>query len=1170
MANKYEDIITIKEGRPAYNIQYEGERDWESFIPNAQFNTVLRTVLKSVKTNNIDDHKSFWINGTFGTGKSHAAAVVTHLLCDEVDNITEWLRENFKDANQFLRDDVLAFRQGTPDGSVKGRRLLPVKLMALESIAHPQDLSLVLQKSVKKALDAIGLKPTVKTDFESYASHVENQNIWDIILQDDAKLSSIVDGKRTILAKKLRECDNNTFARVQDALRNSKLDIRIDINDLAQWMAEVEQELVTDGRYDGLLIVWDEFTDVMKSPNGVQILKAMQPTVEKFGNINSNSYFLLISHPSAFDPIKEGTAESSNNQINGRFHIIHYNMEAISAFHIMSHKLKVLDDEKHTQLCNDFYAKHPDLEVAYTADSNDKETSKDDLHKLFPLHPGTAYLASYYATTVGSSSRSVFGFLGSNDALRDFLASKNAFMRRDVVTADFLWDFVEEEFRNDHAKYSPITERYNTFIAKVNEVDNPAYAAVFKAILLLNAFNNVSGNDNKGLIAPSEKNIKDLFVGTLFETEVDTVLDWLHNNAIIQRDPNNFFLVQFAALPANEVEQNKNIQKEVNYKTIAQVIKYAGEEANKKAETTFCGKIVRQSAFAFFADSNNPSSLRNEIKNNRKKTPDNTVFFALLMAKNNYELNTLRNFIEGCIGPDCNETELKSVIFVLFHEVMTDAKYNSFIEYLANSSCAQSHGFNDQTTKYASNAKDIVIKWITGAFNQQVTLYFHGVDAITTHASNIASLVNSSILPTKIYTSGPEACSLLRQGTPDTFWNKTNPKKLVQDILSSETKSTFEEKCTGAAVPLKKLFQDCLDENMKLRSDVKSDHPVKKVCDKVSKIIEAADKSTTFNLADKFDALRKPPFGLWTSYASMAMMAVALKPYVSKIFDMQGKARKEGGLGEDISELFKVWDDNKSSSKLNLKFQTLEETNLTKELAKILHLQNGKDGDTKSLDDVRFAIVHDLIDQKIKIPLWSLKYASADKMAALGLPEINDDLRKLIDNIFTLCRSSEKPDNSFLRETLRLVEKYRLDFSPIVINRDAYDDGYKNFLLNLPVPKKIDADQVEEVIDYINRNMEGTIGMWDEERVLSQAKDWIITKLDDPKPDVPVVDEPLPEVSESDPVDPPVVVVRPVEKPKREKAKARIAGINSLDEAKLLLQRIADMAGDNILDTINM
>ncbi|KAA6313213.1 hypothetical protein EZS27_035976 [termite gut metagenome] len=87
MATKYSDIVTLRESRAAYNIKDEQSGDWMNFIANEQFNGILQKVIASVRNNNIDNHKSFWISGTYGTGKSHAGAVIKHLLCDTVDNI---------------------------------------------------------------------------------------------------------------------------------------------------------------------------------------------------------------------------------------------------------------------------------------------------------------------------------------------------------------------------------------------------------------------------------------------------------------------------------------------------------------------------------------------------------------------------------------------------------------------------------------------------------------------------------------------------------------------------------------------------------------------------------------------------------------------------------------------------------------------------------------------------------------------------------------------------------------------------------------------------------------------------------------------------------------------------------------------------------------------------
>lgn len=129
MATKYADIIKIRAGKPAYSIEEEKGNEWESFIPNEQFNGVLKTVLTAVRGNDIDRHKSFWINGTYGTGKSHAAAVIKHLLCDPIDSIRHWVDMEYGDEKfHQIRDAIFAVRAK--------KRLLPVKLESLNNLTH--------------------------------------------------------------------------------------------------------------------------------------------------------------------------------------------------------------------------------------------------------------------------------------------------------------------------------------------------------------------------------------------------------------------------------------------------------------------------------------------------------------------------------------------------------------------------------------------------------------------------------------------------------------------------------------------------------------------------------------------------------------------------------------------------------------------------------------------------------------------------------------------------------------------------------------------------------------------------------------------------------------------------------------------------------------------------
>lgn len=462
-----------------------------------------------------------------------------------MEDIREWVDYEYEDAKfASLRQAIYSLRET--------KRLLTVKVYGLGAMTHPSDLALVLQKAVTETLRKHNIEIAVPTDYENYTEQIlQNSEIWNHLIDTHTDLSSVVDNSEQ-LAESLKAGDISVFQRVTDTLRAAQLDIRLNNDNIKQWLSEVEERLAALGTYNGLLIVWDEFTDVMTAAIGVPVLKQLQEVAQKFMNEESNSYIFLISHPSAFN----GVDVEQLKQTDGRYHRMKYNMEPVSAFKIMSRKFEVIDGERHGQMCQQFYAMHPQLLDIFTATSSDRQATREDLFKLFPLHPGTANLATHYATVVGSSSRSVFEFLGQNDSIREFLDSSEHFLNRDTITADYLWDYVLKVFQDDVANYGAVTERYNSYMLQVAN-KGEAYYAVFKGILLLNAFNNVSGDNNNGLVTPSEDNIHALFAGTRYDNEVDIVLQWFNEQGIIQRAPGGLYSVQFSALPSGEIEEKK-------------------------------------------------------------------------------------------------------------------------------------------------------------------------------------------------------------------------------------------------------------------------------------------------------------------------------------------------------------------------------------------------------------------------------------------------------------------------------------------------------------------------------------------------------------------------------------------------------------------------------------
>lgn len=1145
MATKYSDIIRLRSGKAAYSITDEKKGEWTSFIPNEQFNAVLRTVLKSVRGNSIDNHKSFWINGTYGTGKSHAVSVISHLLGDEVSDIKEWVDYEYGDEKfQSIRQAIYSLRQE--------KRLLTVKLYGLEVMNHPLDLALVLQHAVTEALDRKGLKIEVQTDFENYIRHIEqNPNLWEQLISGDKELPSIASTPSQLI-ENLRGNDVGTFHKISNALRNASLDIRLDNSNMKQWLLDVQNKLTELGTYNGLLIVWDEFTDVMTNAIGIPVLKELQELVETLMNIENNSYFFLISHPSAFNKL----GSEQLKQTDGRYFRMKYNMEPVSAFKIMSRKFEIIDKERHTEMCNQFYTLNPQLLELFTSASNDMEETRQDLFNLFPLHPGTAHLATFYATVVGSSSRSVFEFLGQNDAIVDFLNSEETFLNRDTITADYLWDYVLKVFQENVSDFGAVTERFNSYKQLVSN-EGEEYMVVFKGVLLLNAFNNVAAENNNGLVTPSVENIKNLFAGTRYENSVDEVLDWFNKEGVIQRAPGGLYSVQFSALPSGEIEEKMTEMRQVQFRYTYQILRFS-DTAATAFKSKFMQKVIRPYSFDFFSDVQNEAQLRNQIKKGRRQTKNSALYLALLFGKNNEEVAKLKDFAEKC-AEDENDKDLKNIVFVVFDSALTDQNYDMFIEFQANYACASSHGFLDQQAVHREHAIEMVKEWMDAAQRGNAIIFINGNDSQSISVRHLSSVVNSSVVP-MIFPYGPDAIDILRQKAPNTFWRQQNSKEIVRAFLLASSKADFDA-LSSQMRPVQYLIQDCLDDNLNWKPDVPEGHPFKVVYDKVNSIIKHADKSLPFNFDDKFSHLTKPPYGLYSSFAAMAMVAFALRPWDGKIFDQQGKPRDKNALVGDIYTLFKVWDEGKSNNKLNFKFQTPEEGKLCKSLVSLFKLNSSSNAysDVSSLKDARYAITADFLGKK-NAPLWSIKYAP--DVAFKDLPitiTITKEIKQLTDDIVEICQESDLRNPALVTETLQLIDEQRFEMKNILNVDAAFSEGFNNFLESIEFVN-IKDDEIEDARKFIEQNLQSTVGYWTEEEVVNAAKNWRLSKSS-PEP-------PTPPVKPTQPVGTGVSDPNILEE-KRNKAKNRIKAIGSLDEAKTLLSRLCDECGEWLLDKIN-
>lgn len=1134
----YWDAIQIREGKPAYNIEMEEAGNWETFLPNKQFNEILIKAIGAVRNNDLDKHRSLWIAGTYGTGKSHAGAVLKHLFCDKVEEIQQWVEDEYKDTlYDPMRKQIYGLREK--------KRLLPVTLVGQCGISNKEDLALVLQTRIQQALQSNGIELDIRTDYDNYIQHIaDNADFWDMTIAGDGELRSVAPDRKR-LVQLLKQCDSATLRTAKDACRRRGLSVRLKQENLGRWFFEVQDKLRENSDRCGLLVVWDEFTDVMNSELGPSLLVELQLLAEEAMNASNDSYFLFISHPSALDRL----SAQERTKTMGRYHYMHYNMEPVSAFKIMSRKFRQVKPLEKISASATFFFNARDLYRELAQTSASPAETEQDLKSVFPLHPATANLATYYAREVGSSSRSVFDFLAS-DPVRNFLNDPVAFKQGETLTADYLWDYIAPEMQQNVSKFGVVTERYNSYEKTVSKQGDAAMR-VFKGILLLNAFNNIANTET---VTPSEENIARLFVGTTVEDHLMEILNWMNETGVIQRSPAGLYEIRFSALPLAEVANIKDNLKLTEFRytfNILRSTKTARNIIEKKL-----ANVARPYWLELFSMDTNEYTLLSSLERTAKKAQGYELVLAIFFARYSDELSQLRDIAEK--ASNASDGRFNNVIFMVMDKIMGNSEYDRFIEYQANAQCAQRHGFADQMTSHSENADKIVKDWVDSALKGVVYFYLGG-ESQPIDGNKLSSFINNKVAPL-LYPFGPEGLELIRIKYSHSYWEKKYARATVEAVLQYNTKQEVIEHCKGQAMHVPFLLQDSVDENLQFKSDVSSEHPLVKVCKYVKNKIDHADKQVNFNMAYQFEGLTKAPYGLFPSYAGMGMLAFALRPYIGKIFDLNGKPRTAKHLVEDVAECFKVWDGGGNKNKLDFKFQTKEEGELARYFIKLFKLNTLKEyHDVTSLTDARWALQAYLKEKGA--PLWGLKYCKLMQSRTM-----HKELCTMIDNILHICEPDGMKNHAMIAETLDLMKQYDIDFRSLLLTNEKINhfiDGYEQFLY-MQEMVKLQPNELVDAKSYIQQNMQAEIGLWTETEVEEKLKNWRLSQMNQ-RPQVTIVGkiDLAPKTSEAS-----ESPAKYVSQTKVALAKATVKSIKKLDDAKALLEKLADSGYEDILDTI--
>lgn len=466
---------------------------WLGFYPHDSFVGILRDLLSSLD----GGHKTLWITGAYGTGKSHASLVLQKLFSDDETRVLKWLDLRTTLIPSMVREKILELRK---------KKVLVVYDVNADGVDAKNQFLMRLQRGITNRLIDEGHCIPLKGKLDEVIERIQQDEQYFFAARDDMqeRLSHLHAGIKTAndLAKKLRE-GKLEAGLVSDAMRvleARKIYLGSSAEDFLDW---VKLTMEMNG-ISKLVYIWDEFSAFMERNRSE--LKTLEQLAEAAQQ--GQFYFVPVTHTEISSYLASGS--ESAKKANNRFKFKRLDLPNVTALKLAADAFVVIPEKANEWEKERVELWHSVNGVAenYMA-SNNAGIDAVDFKGILPFHPMAAFLLKHLAVAVGSNQRSMFDFL-NGDQFRGFIETGGLDIAgQQFLTVDHLWEYFLE--RDDLGTGKPLQEARSEYARRENDLQ-PDEKRVFKAVLLFGVMEEVQGAGHP-LLSATVENIQRSFEG---------------------------------------------------------------------------------------------------------------------------------------------------------------------------------------------------------------------------------------------------------------------------------------------------------------------------------------------------------------------------------------------------------------------------------------------------------------------------------------------------------------------------------------------------------------------------------------------------------------------------------------------------------------------------------
>lgn len=451
---KYNDLIKVNENfQFSVNLQFDinNINKIKEYIPTKDACEVIKFYLQNVLGSK---NRASTLIGPYGKGKSHLLLVMISLL-------SNYESEDEKIINTFLEKIKLVDEETF--NLLNEVRNKKIKLLPIIINSNYDDLNQAFLLGLSEAIERNKIDNIILNTYYDIALNVIDgwESEYKEVLGELSKCLKKSNCTLEDLKLGLNSYSKQYYSIFKDVYKciSRGQEFKPLVNtDIVKTYKDITHELAEQG-YDGMFIVFDEFSKFLESCTENHIMKDMK-LLQDFAELATRTgnteqiHLCCITHKAINEYSKNIDEEKINSfkTVEGRFKSVYFNSSMDQNYEIVSYALKKTSE--FNNFYNEYYDKNKDkyneikdLVVFKNTDNIEKNLFKG----CFPLNPLTVYSLIELSEKIAQNERTLFTFLTDDDgnSLKSFILNNE----EGLFTVDKIYDYFSSLLRKESDEY---------------------------------------------------------------------------------------------------------------------------------------------------------------------------------------------------------------------------------------------------------------------------------------------------------------------------------------------------------------------------------------------------------------------------------------------------------------------------------------------------------------------------------------------------------------------------------------------------------------------------------------------------------------------------------------------------------------------------------------------